>query len=264
MDHRVCDFADPVWRDSSVGESTRFIPVVSLVRLQFPLLFFFKPENWYNVRVFGCFYFSQMFFFSNKCRSVRILLFIDNRCIRLYNVFQGDDIMKYYKIDEFAKIIGVSSETLRRWDRTGKFKCHHKTPSGYRIYSEEQIDSYIGNETSKKKVTAIDFELFKSDVCQKVKNNPVEWLKTTLLNDDIRKYYNEGNTLFALYLLAMVDKQLKRLDLKPAKQYRDLRRLKMATPVYPMSSYFAELDWSGADPDFLKYNIVEGEIDNVF
>ena len=28
----------PIWRGSSVGKSTRFIPVVSLVRLQFPLL----------------------------------------------------------------------------------------------------------------------------------------------------------------------------------------------------------------------------------
>ena len=26
------------WRDSSVGKSTRFIPVVSLVQIQFPLL----------------------------------------------------------------------------------------------------------------------------------------------------------------------------------------------------------------------------------
>ena len=173
--------------------------------------------------------------------------------------------MKYYKIKEFAEMIGVSPITLRRWDENGKLKCHHKTPSGYRMYSEEQFNEYMkGKPVAKHKVTVLDFELFKSDVCQKAKRDPVDWLKTTLVNDDIRKYYNEGNTLFALYLLAMVDKQAKRLGLKVPREYRDLRRIKMATLVYPMSSYFTDLDWSDADPDFLKYNIVEGDIDNVY
>ena len=44
-----------IWRGSSVGKSTRFIPVVSLVRLQFPLLRM-KIESSLDVRVFDFFF----------------------------------------------------------------------------------------------------------------------------------------------------------------------------------------------------------------
>ncbi len=47
---------------------------------------------------------------------------------------------KYYSIRKFADLLGVSSQTLRNWDRTGKLHPHHVSDSGYRYYSEEQID----------------------------------------------------------------------------------------------------------------------------
>ncbi|NJK57610.1 MAG: IS607 family transposase [Pleurocapsa sp. SU_5_0] len=39
---------------------------------------------------------------------------------------------------EFAEQIGVSVETLRRWDRTGKLKAK-RTPSNHRFYTEEDL-----------------------------------------------------------------------------------------------------------------------------
>lgn len=39
---------------------------------------------------------------------------------------------------EFAEEIGVSVETLRRWDRTGKLKAK-RTPSNHRYYTEEDL-----------------------------------------------------------------------------------------------------------------------------
>lgn len=51
---------------------------------------------------------------------------------------------RYLTIQEFAEEIGVSTQTLRRWDRTDKLKPHHKTPSGYRMYSQKQVVEYLG------------------------------------------------------------------------------------------------------------------------
>lgn len=51
---------------------------------------------------------------------------------------------KYYSIREFSKIIGVSSQTLRNWDHSGRLKPHHKTVSGYRYYSDEQLNLIMG------------------------------------------------------------------------------------------------------------------------
>ena len=33
---------------------------------------------------------------------------------------------KYYSINEFSKILGVSAQTLRNWDENGKLHLHHK------------------------------------------------------------------------------------------------------------------------------------------
>lgn len=51
--------------------------------------------------------------------------------------------MKFFSIKEFAEQIGVSEATLRRWDKTEKLKPHHRTPSGYRMYTKEQVDNYF-------------------------------------------------------------------------------------------------------------------------
>lgn len=51
--------------------------------------------------------------------------------------------MKVYKIGEFAKLIGVSKDTLRNWDKKGSFKAR-RTPSGYRFYTHAQYEKYMG------------------------------------------------------------------------------------------------------------------------
>ena len=50
---------------------------------------------------------------------------------------------KYYSIHEFSKIIGVSAQTLRNWDANGKLHPHHTTVSGYRYYSDEQLNQSL-------------------------------------------------------------------------------------------------------------------------
>lgn len=51
--------------------------------------------------------------------------------------------MKYYSIAEFSKILNVSAQTLRNWDKSGKLKPHHTGPSGYRYYSQEQLNQVL-------------------------------------------------------------------------------------------------------------------------
>ena len=51
--------------------------------------------------------------------------------------------MKYYTIGEFAELIGKTSQTLREWDTKGVFKPHHIAPTGYRYYSEEQLNHFL-------------------------------------------------------------------------------------------------------------------------
>lgn len=52
--------------------------------------------------------------------------------------------MKYYSIAEMSKKLNVSAQTLRNWDKSGKLKPHHTTDSGYRYYSQEQLNRILG------------------------------------------------------------------------------------------------------------------------
>ena len=50
---------------------------------------------------------------------------------------------KYYSINEFSKILGVSAQTLRNWDNSGKLHPHHTSSNGYRYYSHEQLNQVM-------------------------------------------------------------------------------------------------------------------------
>lgn len=50
---------------------------------------------------------------------------------------------KYYSINEFSKILGVSAQTLRNWDANGKLHPHHTSTNGYRYYSHEQLSQVM-------------------------------------------------------------------------------------------------------------------------
>ncbi|HAC22377.1 MAG TPA: methyltransferase [Porphyromonadaceae bacterium] len=50
---------------------------------------------------------------------------------------------KLYTIGEAAKKLGVSQETLRRWDNNGKFKSLRHPMNNYRVYSDAQIQNLV-------------------------------------------------------------------------------------------------------------------------
>lgn len=54
--------------------------------------------------------------------------------------------MKYYSINEFSKILGVSAQTLRNWDNNGKLHPHHTSNNGYRYYSHEQLNQVMNKD----------------------------------------------------------------------------------------------------------------------
>ena len=49
---------------------------------------------------------------------------------------------EYYLISELADILGVSKETLRRWDNNGKLKAQRHPMSNYRVYHKSQLQRF--------------------------------------------------------------------------------------------------------------------------
>ena len=57
--------------------------------------------------------------------------------------------MKYYSIGQFAKDFGKTTKTLRNWDKNGKLKPVTAEDTGYRYYSQEQLNHFLGLKLEK-------------------------------------------------------------------------------------------------------------------
>ncbi len=49
----------------------------------------------------------------------------------------------YLTVSQAAKEIGVTAETLRRWDKSGKFPSHRHPINNYRVYNGTQVDLFL-------------------------------------------------------------------------------------------------------------------------
>ena len=49
----------------------------------------------------------------------------------------------YFSIKEAAEILGVSTLTLRNWDKSGKFRAHRHPMNNYRVYKLSALERII-------------------------------------------------------------------------------------------------------------------------
>ena len=118
------------------------------------------------------------------------------------------------------------------------------------------------------------FDVFKSNICRQVKNmGDLDFIIHILKSGQIRKYFNQKWYPESLYLLAMLDYLSRENVLPLCQEYDDIRAHKLAKPLFPLSVVMAD-DITGSDkwkaesirdaiPEFLRFNIVEGDIRNI-
>lgn len=120
----------------------------------------------------------------------------------------------------------------------------------------------------------MSFELFKSNVCHRVKDSgDISFIIETLKSSEISKLYEQKKYMEALYLLAMVDYLSRENDLPLCEDYRDIRSHKLSNIVYPNSIVAYAIatgdesikikSYNDAIPEFRRFNIVENEVRNV-
>lgn len=118
------------------------------------------------------------------------------------------------------------------------------------------------------------FELFKSNVCHRVKDmGDIPFIIDLLRTNKIRELYEKKWFPEALYLLAMLDYLSRENDIPICTNYDDIRRAKLQRKIYPSSvAILCKAQKSDAPkeeclrlaiPEFLRFNIVESEVRNV-
>lgn len=121
----------------------------------------------------------------------------------------------------------------------------------------------------------VDFEIFKSNVCHFVKDNDeLDFIVMTIQEDEINRYWDKKWYPEAFYLLAMVD-YLSRINGIPlCTKYDEIRTHSLKEPLYPkdvrlVAKLHKDFDVrkkckQEAIPEFLRFNIIESEIRNVY
>ena len=119
------------------------------------------------------------------------------------------------------------------------------------------------------------FDWFKSEICHQVKNKgDLVFIRELLEADLIRVYFEREWYRESLYLLAMLDYLSRENDLPRCREYNDLRPIKLVDTVFPLSVTIAadlihddslkESSIRDSIPEFMRHNIVEGDIRDVF
>ena len=56
---------------------------------------------------------------------------------------------EYLQIHEAAKLLGITKQTLRNWDKQGKFAPHRHPLNNYRLYKKSELTKLL-NKIEKK------------------------------------------------------------------------------------------------------------------
>lgn len=180
---------------------------------------------------------------------------------------------KNISIYQCSKLSGIPYTTLSELVRG---KTHIAKCSAEVVYKLAKILNVSMEELISDSIEArSDFEVFKSNVCHLVKDsNEIDFIISSLRSDDIRRYWEKQWYPEAFYVLAMID-YLSRINNIPlCEKYNDIRAKTLKRTLYPRDVVIAarlnpslnikEQCKKEAIPEFMRFNIVESEIENVY
>jgi len=185
------------------------------------------------------------------------------------NLLEQKNMTKY----RLSKVSGVPFTTVSEIT-TGKTKI--KNCTGDTLYRlSKALDVTIEDLLADSMEYRQGFDTYKSNICHRVKDmGDIDFIIETLETDKIRKLYQKQWYPESLYLLAMVDYLSRENDLPVCAEYSDIRAARLREPVYPSSviamSAFSRSDqpkkdsYAQAIPEFIRFNIVESEVRNVY
>ena len=117
--------------------------------------------------------------------------------------------MKFYSAKTVTKILGVTAQTLRNWDKENKLKPTYVKSNGYRYYSEESILAYTQERKTKKNLNVIGYtRVYKENEIElsKQKENIEKYLKEKYEHYEIIEDIGSGINYNKPGLLKLIEK----------------------------------------------------------
>ena len=180
---------------------------------------------------------------------------------------------KNMSIYRCASLSGIPYKTLSEVIRgkTKIEKCSAETVYRLALVLGVSMEELISDAVE----IRADFEIFKSNVCHLVKSEcELDFIVNVLRKNDIRRYWNKKWYPEAFYLLAMIDYLSRINEIPLCTDYNDIRSHSLKYTLYPKDVVMAsklhpsldvkEQCMRDAIPEFLRFNIVESDIRNVY
>ncbi len=149
----------------------------------------------------------------------------------------------------------------------------YKIAKALDVSMESLIESEINVNSSQSK--RVSFDVYKSNVCHLVKDKgDLDFIIDILSSDEIRTLYNRKWYAESFYLLAMIDYLSRENNVPLCTNYDDIRSQRLENTIYPTSVILSDIAMKtdqyhkeclkNAIPEFLRFNIVESEVRNVY
>ncbi|MCL2051335.1 MAG: helix-turn-helix transcriptional regulator [Lachnospiraceae bacterium] len=189
--------------------------------------------------------------------------------MKINELLQEKNITKY-RLSKISKVpFATISDICTRKTQIGKCTADtlYKLSKALGVTMEALIADSMEHRKS--------FETFKSNVCHMVKDmGDIDFIIGTLERDEIRNLYLRKWYPECLYMLAMVDYLSRENDIPLCTRYDDMRSAKLREPIYPTSIIAMSAasnserpkqeSFEKAIPEFMRFNIIENEVRNVY
>ena len=200
---------------------------------------------------------------------------LENIALIRYNISMIKDELKNRNLSVYkcSKMSNIPYTTLLELvNNKSKFEnCSIKTINKLATILNIPIGELIANELEYR----MPFEEFRSEICHQLKSmGDINFVKHIITNNLINMYYNKGWFEETLYSLALLDYVSERNKIPFVKEYSYLRNKRLKYRIFPRDiNLLSKLNkksntkkdaLSKAIPMFLKYNIVETNINDVY
>lgn len=181
----------------------------------------------------------------------------------------------YDIINAFINRCGLRYDVLlsyadKFYNKKTVLRLGHVARVGLDTRETEEIIKEVGEDMPKRP----SFENFKSTMCHRLKRlGDVDFMLKILKDEDIRIFYKWKWYPECLYTLAMLDYLSRINDVPICSEYNDLRKMKLDKPVFPLgvittavieeNDDIKEQALKEAIPEFLRFNIIEGDVRDV-
>jgi transcriptional regulator with XRE-family HTH domain len=185
------------------------------------------------------------------------------------SILEQKNITKY----RLSKISGVPFATISEISsgKTRLRKCNAETLYKLAKALDMTMEDLIADSMEHRQ----SFETFKSNICHMVKDKgDVDFIIDTLESDEISRLYQKQWFPESLYLLAMVDYLSRENAIPLCTRYDDLRTARLRETLFPSgimvmcaasrSERPKQDSIRQAIPEFMRFNIVESEVRNVW